>query len=159
MRSHRDLLIFIAVDRMQVSKIFSVFIGCRTSGCCSVLASTCESSTVMTITEVFLLAPYRKINCQSPPQCNTNRQSIFRHLHNGIRAEKSEKYPKSSRNPSSQKFMEMTDLWRLVSASTGEASRWRVCYQRGLPRLVHSLINRLSHPFPRNLQNTVFSKP
>ena len=25
--------------------------------------------------------------------------------------------------------------WRLASASTGGASRWRVCYQRGLPRL------------------------
>ena len=27
-------------------------------------------------------------------------------------------------------------LWRLASASTGGASRWRVCYQWGLPRLV-----------------------
>ena len=27
-------------------------------------------------------------------------------------------------------------LWRLVSVSTVGASRWRVCYQRGLPRLV-----------------------
>ena len=27
-------------------------------------------------------------------------------------------------------------LWRLASASTGGAHRWRVCYQWGLPRLV-----------------------
>ena len=27
-------------------------------------------------------------------------------------------------------------MWRLASASTGGASRWKVCYQRGRPRLV-----------------------
>ena len=29
-------------------------------------------------------------------------------------------------------------LWRLASASTGGASWWMFCYQRGLPRLVLS---------------------
>ena len=54
-----------------------------------------------------------------------------------------------------------------------EASRWRVCYQRGLPHLVnrpgvagavlqnlrHSLINSESQPFAPDLQNIITPKP
>ena len=36
-------------------------------------------------------------------------------------------------------------LWKLASASTGEASRWRVCYQQGLPRLVFCFLMFLTN--------------
>ena len=36
-------------------------------------------------------------------------------------------------------------LWRLASASTGGASRWRVCYQRGLPRLVFGELGQITY--------------
>ena len=95
MRSHRDLVIFIAVDQMQISNISSVFIGCRASAVAAavrVLAS--ESSTTMRMTDVFLVAPYTKINHQSPPQHNTNRWSIINHFHDAICAKNKWKIPK-----------------------------------------------------------------
>ena len=41
----------------------------------------------------------------------------------------------------------------------GRASRWRVCYQRGLPRLVNWLIHSFSNPFPPDLQITFPANP